>query len=171
MRHSVSPVRVLSLALLATATVAATSGCSWFHKGARGDYALAPEARPLEVPPDLNLPDTSGAMKVPTLASTTQQNTMPPSASANSGFTVPGERDEVFAKVGAALAEIPGLTIASKAQMLGSYDVSYEGSSFLVRVVKVEAGSYVSAVDPRGMPATAAAPVAVISALKGKLGG
>lgn len=41
MRHSVSPVRVLSLALLATATVAATSGCSWFHKGARGDYALA----------------------------------------------------------------------------------------------------------------------------------
>ncbi|KQR17941.1 hypothetical protein VC273_21535 [Xanthomonas nasturtii] len=171
MRHSVSPVRVLSLALLATATVAATSGCSWFHKGARGDYALAPEARPLEVPPDLNLPDTSGAMKVPTLASTTQQTNTPPSASANSGFTVPGERDEVFAKVGTALAEIPGLTVASKAQMLGSYDVSYEGSSFLVRVVKVEAGSYVSAVDPRGMPATAAAPVAVISALKGKLGG
>ncbi|WP_115584792.1 hypothetical protein [Xanthomonas arboricola] len=171
MRHSVSPVRVLSLALLATATVAATSGCSWFHKGARGDYALAPEARPLEVPPDLNLPDTSGAMKVPTLASTTQQTNPPPSASANSGFTVPGERDEVFAKVGTALAEIPGLTVASKAQMLGSYDVSYEGSSFLVRVVKVEAGSYVSAVDPRGMPATAAAPVAVISALKGKLGG
>ncbi|RXD77785.1 hypothetical protein DB799_20800 [Xanthomonas perforans] len=171
MRHSVSPVRVLSLALLATATVAATSGCSWFHKGARGDYALAPEARPLEVPPDLNLPDTSGAMKVPTLASTTQQNSnTPPSASANS-FTVPGERDEVFAKVGAALADIPGLTIASKAQMLGSYDVSYEGSSFLVRVVKVDAGSYVSAVDPRGMPATAAAPVAVISSLKSKLGG
>ncbi|MCL1498931.1 hypothetical protein A7D16_00475 [Xanthomonas nasturtii] len=171
MRHSVSPVRVLSLALLATATVAATSGCSWFHKGARGDYALAPEARPLEVPPDLNLPDTSGAMKVPTLASTTQQNNTPPSASANSGFTVPGERDEVFGKVGTALAEIPGLTIASKAQMLGSYDVSYEGSSFLVRVVKVDAGSYVSAVDPRGMPATAAAPVAVISSLKSKLGG
>lgn len=118
---------MLSLALLATATVAATSGCSWFHKGARGDYALAPEARPLEVPPDLNLPDTSGAMKVPTLASTTQQQTnTPPSASANSGFTVPGERDEVFGKVGAALADIPGLTIASKAQMLGSYDVSYE---------------------------------------------
>ncbi|MFA0923980.1 hypothetical protein [Xanthomonas fragariae] len=170
MRHSVSPVRVLSLALLATATVAATSGCSWFHKGARGDYALAPEARPLEVPPDLNLPDTSGAMKVPTLASTTQQNTSAPSASANSGFTVPGERDEVFAKVGAALADIPGLTIASKAQMLGSYDVTYEGSSFLVRVVKTDAGSYVSAVDPRGMPATAAAPLAVITALKGKLG-
>ncbi|WP_234422344.1 hypothetical protein [Xanthomonas fragariae] len=155
---------------MATATVAATSGCSWFHKGARGDYALAPEARPLEVPPDLNLPDTSGAMRVPTLASTTQQNTSAPSASANSGFTVPGERDEVFTKVGAALADIAGLTIASKAQMLGSYDVTYEGSSFLVRVVKTDAGSYVSAVDPRGMPATAAAPLAVITALKGKLG-
>jgi len=126
----------------------------------------------LEVPPDLNLPDTSGAMKVPTLASTTQQQTnTPPSASASSGFTVSGERDEVFGKVGAVLADIPGLTIASKAQMLGSYDVSYEGSSFLVRVVKVDAGTYVSAVDPRGMPATAAAPVAVITALRGKLGG
>lgn len=111
-------------------------------------------------------------MKVPTLASTTQQNANTlPSASANSGFTVPGERDAVFAKVGDALADIPGLTIASKAQMLGSYDVTYEGASFLVRVVKVEAGSYVSAVDPRGMPATAAAPVALIASLKGKLGG
>ncbi|KAB7772427.1 hypothetical protein [Xanthomonas maliensis] len=171
MRHSVSSRRVLSLALLATAAVAATSGCSWFKKGARGDYALSPEARPLEVPPDLNLPDTSGGMKVPTLASSVQSGAAAPSASANSGFTVPGERDAVFAKVGAALADIPGLTIASKAQMLGSYDVSYEGASFLVRVVKTDAGVYVSAVDPRGMPATAAAPVALISTLKGKLGG
>ncbi len=173
MRPSVSTVRVLSLALLATTTVAATSGCSWFHKGARGDYALAPEARPLEVPPDLNLPDTSGAMKVPALASSTQRGgaAAGPAAAANSSFTVAGGRDEVFGKVGAALADIPGVTIASRAQMLGSYDVSYEGANFLVRVVGTEAGSYVSAVDPRGQPATAEAPVALIAALKAKLGG
>ncbi|HBK46475.1 MAG TPA: hypothetical protein DDZ67_08580 [Xanthomonadaceae bacterium] len=171
MRHTVSTVRVLSLALLATATVAATSGCSWFHKGARGDYALPVEQRPLEVPPDLNVPDTSGAMKVPSLASSSQP-AAPAAAqgASDSGFVVSGGKDAVFDKVGAALADIPGVTVASRAQVLGSYDVSYEGTSFLVRVVNTEAGSYVSAVDPRGVPATAEAPVKLIAALKARLG-
>ena len=35
------------------------------------------------------------------------------------------------------------MTIASRAQLLGSYDVAYEGSNFLVRVVAVDAGAYV----------------------------
>ncbi len=38
----------------------------------QGDYALAPEMRPLEVPPDLNLPATTGDNKVPTLSSATK---------------------------------------------------------------------------------------------------
>lgn len=173
MRHTVSPVRVLSLALLATTAVAATSGCSWFHKGPRGDYALPVEQRPLEVPPGLNLPDTSGAMKVPALASAAQgqPTAARPAASSNSGFVVAGAKEAVFGQVGDALAQIEGVTIASRAQMLGSFDVSYEGSNFLVRVSTVDAGSYVSAVDPRGLPATAEAPVKLIAALKAKLGG
>lgn len=171
MRHTTTTVRALSIALLATATLAA-SGCSWFRKDARGDYALPAEQRPLEVPPDLNVPDTAGAMKVPALASSSQPTqAQPGSAAANSGFTVAGGKDAVFGQVGEALADIPGVTIASRAQMLGSFDVSYEGASFLVRVVAVEAGSYVSAVDPRGLPATAEAPVKLIAALKAKLGG
>lgn len=172
MRPTVSTARVLSLALLATTTVAATSGCSWFHKGARGDYALPVEQRPLEVPPDLNLPDTSGAMKVPALASSVQgpAPSAQPSASA-SGFIVAGAKEAVFGQVGDALGQVEGVTIASRAQMLGSFDVSYEGNNFLVRVTTVEAGSYVSAVDPRGLPATAEAPVKLIAALKAKLGG
>jgi len=171
MRHPVSTVRLVPLVLLAVAA----SGCSWFHKDARGDYAMPAESRPLEVPPDLNLPDTSGAMKLPAVGSSSQPSGAPSAAAqaaaANSGFIVAGDRDAVFAKVGDALADIPGLTIASRAQMLGSYDVNYEGTNFLVRVVKTEAGSYVSAVDPRGMPATAESPVKLIATLKGKLGG
>ena len=123
----------------------------------------------------LNLPDTSGAMKVPQLASASQPANAPSAAAqqaaTKSGFTIKGDRDAVFASVGEALADIPGLTIASRAQLLGSYDVSYEGSSFLVRVVATEAGSYVSAVDPRGLPAVAEAPVKLIATLKSKLGG
>ncbi|CTP90784.1 hypothetical protein XTPLMG728_2688 [Xanthomonas translucens pv. poae] len=176
MRASVPYVRVLSAALLATTMVVATSGCSWFHKGKpRGDYALAPEMRPLEVPPDLTAPDTSAAMKVPALASATQRpgaSSAPGQAPAasNSGFVVPGARDQVFGQVGDALGGIAGVTIASRAQVLGSYDVAYEGSNFLVRVVAVDAGVYVSAVDPRGMPANGDAPVKLIAALKAKLG-
>ena len=165
--RSTSPfLRPLALATLAIA-VLGVSGCKWFRKG-NPDYALSAETRPLEVPPDLNLPNTAGAMKVPAVgAAPTASQTAAASAT---GFNVAGTREEVFAKVGDALGGIEGLTIASKAQLLGSYDVAYKGSNFLVRVVGVEAGAYVSAVDPRGLPAAGSAPKQ-IAALKAKLGG
>lgn len=170
MRQSVSTVRVLSYALLAVAVAASTTGC--FKRGVKGDYALAPEMRPLEVPPDLNLPATTGDNKVPTLASATKPAAPAAAAPAvgNTGFTIAGGKDDAFAKVGTALEGVEGVTIASRAQLLGSYDVAYEGSNFLVRVVAVvDAGAYISAVDPRGLPATAEAPVKLIAALKAKL--
>ena len=71
--------------------------------------------------------------------------------------------------VGTALEGIEGVTIASRAQLLGTYDVSYQGVDFLVRVVAVEGGAYVSAVDPRGLPATAEAPLKVVAALQAAL--
>ncbi|KAF1726621.1 MULTISPECIES: hypothetical protein [Pseudoxanthomonas] len=162
MRLSSSLVRPLALVLL----VVSVAGCSWFKKGAKGDYALAPEARPLEVPPDLNLPNTSGAMQVPAAG-----QVGPAAAPAAGGFNVAGSRDEAFTRVGEALAGVEGVTVASRAQLLGTYDVSYEGASFLVRVSAVEAGAYVSAVDPRGLPATSPAAVKLLAALKAKLGG
>lgn len=167
MRHSRSAVRALSLALLAIATTVTATGC--FKRGARGDYALAPEMRPLEVPPDLTLPNTAGASQVPALASAARPAQPAAAQAAQGGFTVSGSRDEVFGKVGDALATVDGVTIASRAQLLGSYDVAYEGSNFLVRVVGVDAGAYVSAVDPRGLPATDPAAVKLLGALKAKL--
>ena len=167
-----STVRVFSLVLLGVVTAVATSGC-FFKRGARGDYALAPEARPLEVPPDLNQPNTAGSAPIPALASTAKPAAASAAtvASSQSGFTVSGSRDEVFGKVGEALAGVDGLTIASRAQLLGSYDVAFEGSNFLVRVAAVETGTYVSAVDPRGIPSTGEAPTKLIATLKGKFGG
>ena len=168
MRHPRIAVRAVSVLLFATAAVAAT-GC---HRGVRDDYALAPEMRPLEVPPDLNLPNTAGAAQVPALASAVAKPAPAAAAQpAQGGFTVAGSRDEVFDKLGDALAGVDGLAIASRAQLLGSYDVAYEGSNFLVRVVAVEAGAYVSAVDPRGLPATDAAALKLMEMLKAKLGG
>jgi len=177
MRSNVTLSRAVVAGLLLA--VVATSGCSWFRKGNKL-YAETPENRPLEVPPDLDQPRTDGAMAVPAggsvtasgLAASRPTQAAPgtPASSAN-GFTVSGNRDDVFTKVGDALGKVEGLTIASRAQLLGAYDVNYEGGNFLVRISTSEAGAYVSAVDPRGLPATAAAPAKLIASLKSTLGG
>lgn len=163
--------RFVTIAIVLTA-VLATSGCSWFRRENKL-YAGDANSRPLEVPPDLDQPRTDGAVTVPggsATASATATATAP-SAGVSNGFTVSGSREEVFAKTGEALAKIDGLTVASRAQLLGVYDVSYEGSNFLVRVSAVDAGVRVAAVDPRGQPATGEAAVKAIAALKSALGG
>ena len=172
MRHSI----VLPTAALVLA--AATSGCSWFKTETGYEQPVA--VRPLEVPPDLDRPGTDGAMQLPGQAtgSVTRSSLGTPQAApvavsgpAGNGFIVAGSRDAVFERVGTALAAIDGLTIASKAKLLGVYDVSYEGANFLVRISQAEAGSYVSAVDPRGLPASGEAPLKLVAALKAALGG
>lgn len=156
---------------VATLALVAASGCHWFHKPDKA-YRGSAESRPLEVPPDLDQPNTEGAMAPADTTHSAMRSSVGAQAVADaSGFTVQGERDAIFAKVGDALAGIQGVSIASKAQLLGTYDVSYEGSNFLVRVTAVTNGVYVSAIDPRGTPATDAAPVKLIAALKGALGG
>jgi uncharacterized lipoprotein len=172
LKRSASRFATASLVL---AAALATSGCSWFHKDSKL-YAGDAMTRPLEVPPDLDLPRTDGAMAVPgapvtASATTSASASAAPIAGVSNGFTVAGSRDDVFAKVGDALGKIDGLTIASRAQLLGVYDVGYEGSNFLVRVSAVDAGVYVSAVDPRGQPATGEAPTKAIAALKAAIGG
>ena len=167
---TVSASRFATIALVLTA-ILATSGCSWFRRENKL-YAGDPTSRPLEVPPDLDLPSTDGAMAIPgTSVTASGTASAAPVAGVSNGFTVAGSRADVFPKVGEALGKIEGVTIASSAQLLGVYDVSYAGSNFLVRVNAAEAGSYVSAVDPRGQPATGEAPSKVIAALKAALGG
>lgn len=170
MRSHVSPTRALSLALAALVVAGTATGCSWFHKkGPKGDYALSPDMRPLEVPPDLTQPDTTGALQVPTLASA-QGRAQPAAAAASAnGFAVAGGKDATFDKVGTALASVDGLVVDSNAKLLGAYDVSYGGEKFLVRVAATDAGAYVSAVDARGVAATGAAASRLIAELKGRL--
>ncbi|AXI84203.1 hypothetical protein FUT69_01455 [Xylella taiwanensis] len=167
MRHSVTTLHVYAFVLL---VVAALSGCSWLRKGVHRDYALAPETRPLEVPPDLNIPATSEGMKTPSQASSMHQQEVPGSISPKSGFTIAGNRDKVFTNVGQALADIPDVIISSKAQALGFYDIGYENENFLVRVASSSAGNDISVVDSRGMPATGKAATKLIGLLKTKLG-
>ena len=77
----------------------------------------------------------------------------------------------MFAQVDAALASIEGLTVASRAQLLGVFDVNYQGSNLLVRVSEAESGAQVSVVDPRGTPATGAVPGQLLARLQAALAG
>lgn len=166
--------RLPRLAVVAVVAATLASGCSWFRKD-DGVYSQPPESRPLEVPPDLDRPRTDGTTSATASATASEMAPAAPVAAAPAnapgGFTVAGTREAVFAKVGDALAGIEGLTIASRAELLGAYDVSFQEQNFLVRVTAVEAGTYVSVVDPRGLPAAGAGPEAVIAALKAALGG
>lgn len=181
MRHSatapLSPAARLTLSGVLALAVVAASGCSWFNKEA-GMYAMSEETRPLEVPPDLDLPETSGALAVPAeptsvlRSETGATTTAAASAAASSGgFNVAMPADQAFVRVGELLAGVEGLEIASKAQLLGAYDVSYGGANFLVRVTAVQGGSYISAVDPRGVPATGEAATNLMAALQAAMTG
>jgi len=171
MRHLSATSRYIAVALLALAVVGA-SGCKWFRKD-NEIYKQSAENRPLEIPPDLDRPNTDAAMNLPASVSASQVATQSGSgntAASPVGFSVSGSRDEVFAKVGEILAATSGATVASKAQILGTYDVDYEGSKFLVRVTQISGGTYVSAVDPRGLPASGEAPTKLMAAVKAGLG-
>ncbi len=166
----------LALAALAVA-VLSTSGCSWFRgKRTTEAYKLAAEQRPLEVPPDLDRPSTDAAMNVPSGSSVSASQVQPrgsvtpaaPRESA-SAFVVPGTRDEVFAKLGTALAGVQGVTVKNKSQLLGTYDLSYSGHDFLVRTASVTNGVHVSAIDPRGNIDAGAEATKVIADLKAAL--
>ena len=169
MRHSRPLFRVLAVGLVAVA-VLGTSGCKWFRKGSEL-YAASPENRPLEVPPDLDRPDTSTAMALPETGSVTRSATAAAASPQPNGFAVSGDRDQVFARVGEVLAATEGLTVVNRAQLLGTYDVDYADAKFLVRVTKTDTGAYVAAVDPRGLPASGDPPQRLIAALKAALAG
>ncbi len=153
--------------LVAAVLLVGISGCRMFGKKSEL-YTTSSESRPLEVPPDLDRPSAERAMGLPESGGVTASgmNNAGGSATAPVGFNATGDRDAVFARVGEVLAATQGVTVASKAQILGTYDVNYMDAKFLVRVTKVGNGAYVSAVDPRGLPPTGAAPAKLIGALK-----
>lgn len=165
--HHAPRMSKVAAPLVAVLLVTGLSGCHWFKKK-NELYTLSGEARPLEVPPNLDRPAADKAMALPasSSASVGTASTAPARPQAATGFAVPADRDAVFAKVGEVLAATPGVQIASKAEILGTYDVDYMDSKFLVRVTKAGDGAFVSAVDPRGLPPSGEAAGKLIAALK-----
>lgn len=167
MSPSSHPFRSVLLVAL-VAAVATTSGCGWLSRK-NGGYDAVGDARPLEMPPPY---DANAAQAEGGTGSVTRSSLGGGAPSARPvSFALEGDRATTFQRVGDVLAGVPGLVIASRAQLLGAYDVDYEGTKFLVRVSETTTGTLVSAVDPRGLPADGEAPRKLIEQLRTTLGG
>jgi uncharacterized lipoprotein len=157
--------RSLLIGAVALALLSST-GCNWmrskFHSSS--DYTKSPESRPLEVPPDLNAPNTSNAMAIPSASGLGSGAVV-----GQGGFTVDGAPNETWTKVGTLLAGIDGLVINGRAEALNSYDVSYQGHDFMSRVEDVNGKSHVFAISPNGQILRAGPASIVLAALKDKL--
>ena len=101
-------IRALVLAASATCLL---GGCRWFHRHAEKQndiYKTSGQERPLEVPPDLDKPNTSGALAIPEAGSA-------PAATASSG----GEAPATAAPAAAAESAAPVVTAPATAVTLG----------------------------------------------------
>lgn len=170
LRHTLSRATMAAIVVAMSVAVLGTSGCSWLRK--KDYYSLDTEKRPLEFPPAF---DAAEAERSQTTAAggSVSRSSLPsgdPSARALA-FSVAGDRAVTFSRVGEVLAATPGLTIASRAQLLGAFDVDYAGQKFLVRITEAEGRSTVSVVDPRGLPADNDSAAKLIAAMKTALSG
>ena len=154
-----APRPMLLVGVAALAIVFASSGCSWFRD--KSNYEASREASPLEVPPDLDRPDTTSATAMP-LASTAG-----PQLASSAGRLSMSAAD-AYPKVGEALASIPGVVVNGSAPALASYDVTYKGESFLVRVLDATGGSRMVALSADGRLLTAGAAAELITAIRAK---
>lgn len=155
--------RPLILGLVAIALVSA-GGCSWFKHKSKSNYTTSVENRPLEVPPDLNVPDTSAATNLPAASLLGGPKTV-----STAGFAAKGSANAVWEKVGKILDKTEGVTMTGRAEAITSFDVTYEGQSFLIRVESAGTGSRVAAISPDGLELKEGPAAKLLAAIEKKL--
>jgi uncharacterized lipoprotein len=153
--------RAVSAAMIAA--LASSAGCSWF-RGNSG-YENSPESRPLEVPPDLDSPNTDPSMQVPAVAGAAAAGPV-----TGKSFLIADAADSAWRRLGLALERIDGVTIDSRAELLSVYNVSFEGESFLVKVAAEGEASRISTVSAEGSELTTGAAGRLLAQLKTRLG-
>ncbi len=172
--------RPLLIGALAVALLS-QGGCAWTRAklGMDAKYQDSPQHQPLEVPPGLDLPSTAGAVTVPDVTGN-------PSASLGDGvpsagvgaatvagvdsFTMADTLDSAWRRLGIALAKIDGVTVGERAQLLNSYEVSYQGTSMLIRAEAAGDQTRVVALGANGQPLTSGPATQLLALLKARLG-
>ncbi|MCX7043783.1 MAG: hypothetical protein NT117_14285 [Gammaproteobacteria bacterium] len=161
-------MRTLMVGAVVLTLASAGAGCSWFKSKSKTNYTASKESQPLEVPPGLNLPDTSGATALPSVSSASASGAVSRSGVA-SDISLVGNAATNYPRIGAALESIEGVVINGRAEALGSFDVSYQGESFLIRVQDNAGASRLIALSPDGRILTRGPAAALLAAIKAKL--
>jgi hypothetical protein len=157
-------MRPLLLGAVVFALASASTGCHWFkHKS---NYTQSHESQPLEVPPGLDLPDTSSATALPAIGSLGSGQT---STATAADVHLSGSATDAYPRIGAALEGIEGVVINGRAEALGSYDVTYKGESFLIRVQDSAGGSRLMALSADGRLLGTGPAADLMAAIKAKL--
>lgn len=162
-RHLNRAVPALALILC----VVSVSGCKWMR--APSPYAQSPENRPLEVPPDLSLPATSQAMRIPTVAPAAATPARAAQAASSAAFVVADSKASTWRRVGLALERIDGARIGERIELVGAYNVSFRGESFLINVSEDGPNARVSAAGGDGRESGSAAAGALLAELRQRL--
>ena len=179
------PGRLLGLLLILM--IALTAGCGWFGGNKRkvAAYELAPEARPLELPPDLDMPMANPEMVIPVVPpgpvgtgpAPPIRGVGTPAAAAAAGVTIAGVTDftledskaNAFRRIGLALGRVEGVHTASSSELLGTFEVQYLGQDFLIRIEEAEVGVRVDAVTTDGREISTGPASQLLAQLKQRL--
>ena len=129
------------LVVVVAAALLASSGCSWFRS--KTGYELSPEARSLEVPPDLTRPSDDSALRIPEVSAAQR-------GIESGAFLLADSPTSAFGRVGIALERIEGVTLKERSQLLTVYTLAYQGETFLIRIASQGDGARVSAASIDG---------------------
>ena len=175
MTASPSILRPLLIAVIGTALLT-QGGCVWLRAKFANTavYEDSDQANPLEIPPDLDTPNTTAGIAIPDVTANpvTQGSTATATVPAigGDGFAMADTVDSAFRRVGVALGKIDGVTLGDSAQLLGTHTVTYQGTTMLIRVEAAGEGARVTAVGTDGTPLTGGPAGALLAALKARLG-
>lgn len=151
------------------------SGCAWTRNklGMDAKYQGSVQNQPLEVPPGMDTPPTLGAITVPDLgpnAGSASVGSGVPGAAAVASFTLSDSAESAWRRIGIALGKIEGVSNIEPAQVLNSYEVTYQGSTMLVRAQSADGQTQVVALGPDGQPLGTGPAAQLLGLLKARLG-
>ena len=167
-----------------TVAVLCSSGCAWMRNkwGNESRYQNSQQNQPLEVPPGLDVPSTAGAVSIPDVGpgagAAAVASGVPSDVGGAAGpvgagvdaFTLSDSVESSWRRIGIALGKIEGVSIGNRAQLLNSYEVSYQGVSMLIRAEAVGGETRVVALGSDGQPIRSGPATQLLAVLKARLG-
>ena len=174
MTASPSFTRPLLIAVIGVALLT-QGGCVWLRAKFANTavYESSEQGNPLEVPPDLDRPNTAAGIAIPDVTPnpmTQGTPAAPVAAVAADGFVLADTVESAFRRVGVALGKIDGVTLGESAEAAGTHAVTFQGTPMLIRVEAAGEGARIFAAGTDGTPLTSGPAATLLATLKARLG-